>query len=76
VLQLLNKIIKVLVLCLSLDTEGILRCFSGGMMSSVLSKLTKGDSFVISVDCDEVLGSINPREVVSESASKGRIRIL
>jgi hypothetical protein len=34
-------------------------------MSGVQQKLKKGDNFVISVDCDKVLGSINtsPRDV-------------
>jgi hypothetical protein len=40
-------------------------------MSGLLQKLKKGDNFVISVDCDKVLGSINasPRDVAVEEES-------
>ncbi|KAF7335594.1 hypothetical protein MVEN_02213800 [Mycena venus] len=45
--------------------------YQGGTMSGVLQKLKKGDNFVISVDCDKVLGSINtpPRHVAVEEES-------
>ncbi|KAJ7726367.1 hypothetical protein B0H16DRAFT_1592685 [Mycena metata] len=45
--------------------------YQGGIMSGVQRKLSKGDNFVISVDCDKVLGSINtsPRDVAVEEES-------
>ncbi|KAJ7240074.1 hypothetical protein C8J57DRAFT_1727213 [Mycena rebaudengoi] len=45
--------------------------YQGGTMSGLLQKLKKGDNFVISVDCDKVLGSINasPRDVAVEEES-------
>ncbi|KAJ7193477.1 hypothetical protein GGX14DRAFT_546292 [Mycena pura] len=39
--------------------------YQGGIMSGVTRKLVKGDKFVISVDCDKVLGSITPPRAVS-----------
>ncbi|KAJ7300555.1 hypothetical protein DFH08DRAFT_999699 [Mycena albidolilacea] len=45
--------------------------YQGGIMSGILQKLKKDDNFVISVDCDKVLGSIDtpPRDVVAEEES-------
>ena len=40
-------------------------------MSNMVQRanLQDGDTFVISIDCDEVLGSIVPRELVSASGA-------
>ncbi|KAH8810428.1 hypothetical protein DL96DRAFT_1760086 [Flagelloscypha sp. PMI_526] len=46
---------------------GTQNSYQGGIFSGLLSTLTKGDQFVISIDCDEVLGSIVPRQDIQSS---------
>lgn len=43
--------------------------YQGGVFSQLLKTLEGGDEFIISIDCDDVLGSIVPRDAVDASGT-------